>query len=79
MNQVIWENVIKDAFVCVVQKNIAIGVLYTFMFALGIFMAGLLIEFIRTKIAKALKISALSDRIVKVLDMIMAKLFVLLR
>lgn len=78
LNQVIWNNIIKDAFAFVVSKNIVIGVLYVFAFALVIFVSGLIVECTRSKMAKLLRIPLLSKKIVILIDRLLVKAFVFL-
>lgn len=79
LNQVVWNNVIKNAFAFVVHQPLALGVIYVFLFALAIFIAGLLIEFVRTMIAKWMRIPELSRKIVVLCNCIIEKLFVFLK
>lgn len=79
LNPVVWSNILKDAFVFVASKNIMTGILYVFGLAFLIFFSGLIVEFIRTKLAQALKISVLSDRIVSIADKIITKVLVVLK
>lgn len=72
-NQVIWNNVIKDAFAFVVQKNIVIGVIYAFLFASIIFISGLIVEFLRSKLFTLIRIPLLSKKIVNVFDICLGK------
>lgn len=79
LNQVIWNNIIKDSAAFVAAENIAVGVLYVFAFALAIFCIGLLVEFLRSKIAQLLRISLLSKKIVELVDKLFVRLFFVLR
>lgn len=79
LNQVIWENIIKEAAVFAASKNIAVGVLGAFGVALAIFSAGLVVEFVRRTIAKLLRIPVLSRMIVRLVDMLLMKVSVILR
>lgn len=79
LNQVVWNVLIKDSFAFVVNKNIIIGVVYVFAFASLIFVSGLVMEFIRSKIAAWVKIPSLSKKIVNLIDKGMIKLFVFLK
>lgn len=78
-NQVVWKKGVKDAFAFVASKNIAIGVLYVFAFALAIFISGLIVEFVRSKLAKLLRIPSLSKKIVELADNMLIRLFVFLK
>ena len=68
MNTVIWNNVLKGATSFIVSKSIIVGIGYMFGCAALIFWCGLLIEYIRIKLAKFFKISSLSEKIVNWLN-----------
>ena len=78
LNRVIWRN-LENAFVGVVEKPLYIGVLLVFALAFALFFAGLAVEYIRSRIAKFLRIPALSKRIAAFLDGVLCKLFILLK
>lgn len=79
LNKVIWNNILDNAFVTVVEQPLYVGVLLVFVFAFVIFFSGLVVEYIRSRIAKLLRIPALSKRIVTLIDVIISKLFVFLK
>lgn len=79
LNQVVWNKVIKDAASFVVSKNIVSGILYVFGIAFAIFICGLLVEFVRSKLAKLFKIPSLSKRIVALVDKLLVKGIVLMK
>lgn len=79
LNQVIWNTIIKDAFAFVVSKSIVVGIGYIFIFASLIFVSGLIVEFIRSKIAKLIRIPYLSKKVVEIIDKLIVKFFVLLK
>lgn len=60
---IIRSTFIKNSFSFLVTKNIVLGILGVLFIAFIIFSIGLIIEFIRTKIYKLLKISTLSEKI----------------
>lgn len=64
LNQVVWNNIIENAFCFIVNKNIVLGVLLVLFFAGIIFIIGFIIEFMRDKLFKLLNISLLSKKIV---------------
>lgn len=68
LSPVIWNNIIKDAFIFVTTKNIFTGILLVFAIASIIFISGLIIEFIRSKLSNLLKIPLLSKKIVSLID-----------
>lgn len=79
MNQVIWNDWLYDAFGFLASKNIIIGIIYAFALALAIFVCGLIVEYIRSKIATLLKIPELSKKIVSLANKLLEKSFVLLK
>lgn len=79
LNPIIWNNIIKGSFMFVANKNIFTGVLLVFAFASVIFISGLLIEFIRSKIFNLIKIQILSKKIVEFLSKILNKVTIILR
>ena len=79
LNQVIWDNVLKDSFTYVLDKEILIGVLLVLFYASLIFIAGLLVELFRSKLAKMIKLEILSKKIVNLIDCILEKVIIILR
>ena len=79
LNKIIWEDYLNNAYIFVVNKNIFLGVLLVFALAFLLFMTGLIVEFIRSKIANLLKISKLSEKIVKLIDNLINKVALLLK
>lgn len=73
-NPVIWNNVIKGACAFVAAENVAMGFLYVFAFAFLIFISGLAVEFVRSVLAKLLRIPALSKKIVELVDKCFTKI-----
>lgn len=63
----------------VVEKNVAVGVAYVFAFACAIFLSGLAVEFVRSKLAKLCKIPALSRKIVELVNKGLGKASALLK
>jgi len=76
---VIWNNIIKDSFTFVVDKNIFIGILLVFTISSIIFISGLLVEFIRSKIANLINLPSLSKKIVLLIDKILNKTSIILK
>lgn len=60
LNQVIWNNILKDSFQFVVSKDLFSGILSVLAIAVGILASGFLVEFIRSKIAGWIKIPEIS-------------------
>lgn len=74
LNGVIWNQILRDAFAGAVAQPLFIGVGLAFLFAFAIFLAGLAVEYIRSRLAKLLRIPALSHRIALLLDAILCRL-----
>lgn len=74
LNQVIWNNVLKDAFTWIAERPVYIGVMLVILFAFAIFVSGLLVEYIRSKLEKLLRITALSNKIIVWIDAILSRL-----
>lgn len=79
LNQVIWNNYLRGAFTFIAEANIILGVVYAFACAALIFISGLVVEFLRTKIAKVIKIPELSKKIVSVFHWMLKKVCVILK
>lgn len=69
----------EGKFKMVVDKNIFVGVALVFGFAALLFVLGLAIEFIRSKLHQLLKVSSLSKKIVELADKLLEKLFVFIK
>lgn len=78
-NQVIWNDFLLNAFSFAAQEKLIVGALYAFAFAALIFVSGMIVEFIRSKLAKALKIPALSRAIVNAAGAVLNKAAALLK
>ena len=79
VNQVVWNNIIKNAFGFVANKSILIGTSYVLGLAFIIFATGMIIEFIRNKIARIIKIPSLSKKIALIMDKIIEKFYIILK
>lgn len=79
LNQVLWHQVLKDAFAFVAEKRVAVGVACVFAFASAIFLSGLAVEFVRSKLATLCKIPALSRKVVKLANQVLGKAAALLK
>lgn len=79
LNPVIWNNCLQGAVSSVVQLSIPVGVICVFAVAALIFFSGLLVEFVRSKLAKAIGISTLSKHIVSVVSQLLNKMSAMLR
>ena len=70
---VIWKH-LDGMFTFAADKPIAVCVIYVFLFAAAIFASGLLVELVRSRIAKAIKIPSLSQTIVDVIGRIISRI-----
>ena len=78
INPVIWNNYIGGALNFVVNQHIILGVIFVLCGALCIFVSGLFVEFIRSRVAAVIKIHYLSKIIVKIVKKCTNKISVLL-
>lgn len=78
-NAVIWENILKDAFVFVVNNPLPIAVGLAFILALAIFVSGLIVDFLRSILAKVIRIPLISKKIILICDAILGKISTLLK
>ena len=60
-NYIIFNRIIEGAFVFCTEKNIIVGVIYVFSIATGIFISGLIVEFIRVQLFKLLRIHMFAE------------------
>ncbi|MBF0787684.1 acyltransferase family protein [Streptococcus sp. 19428wC2_LYSM12] len=74
-NPVIWNTILKGATAFVVNERLVVGILYVFFFAFLIFISGLFVEMMRSKIDSWLNIPLLSQKIVYVFDKLLLRLF----
>lgn len=72
LNQVVYNVLLNGRFAFIVNKNILQGIAYVFAFSLLIFISGLAVEWLRSLLAKALKIPCLSKKIVGLIDKLLA-------
>lgn len=79
INQIIWNNIIKDAFIFIVDKRIIIGIIYVLFFSFIIFISGLVIDFIRQLLFKMINITNISKKIVKIGNSIINKFLFILK
>lgn len=78
LNGVIFNHILKDAFAFVAEKNLICSVMYAILLAGLIFVSGLIVEFIRQKLMRFIKISSLSKRIVDLSRSVIGKMLPLL-
>jgi hypothetical protein len=64
MSHVIWHELLQNRFAFIAEKPLPLCLLYVFFFAACIFISGLAIEFLRSKLAKVLRIHLLSEKII---------------
>ncbi len=79
LNPVIWNDIINNCLSFVPNKPIYLGLLITFGFCAVLFLGGLIVEFIRSKLSKLIKIPELSKKIVELINKILEKFFVFLK
>lgn len=79
LNQVIWNALIKDNVAFVANKNIILGIIYVIAFASLIFISGLIVEWLRSQIARIVKIPYLSKKIVEIIDIFTNKFFAFMK
>ena len=79
LNQVFFVNVILNSFAFVADNNVFVGVMCVFAIALAIFIAGLIVDYIRGLIFGRLRIPALSRKIVCLIDKCLTKLTLLIK
>lgn len=78
-NPIIWNDILKNAFIFVGNKNILIGLCYIFSISFFIFLTGLIVEFFRYKIARIIKIPLFSKAIVNELKKVIDSLSEMLK
>lgn len=79
LNQVVYQAIIKERFAFIASQNIIVGVLEVFAFAMAIFIAGLIVETVRNRLAKWMRIPEFSKKIVKFVSLGLSKMEVLLK
>lgn len=79
LNQIIWESVLRDLFTSIADKPIYFGIPLALASAMAIFIVGLAVEFIRSKIAKMIGIHKMSEKIVKEFNIGIEKMTTFLR
>lgn len=76
-NPIIW-SYMKDAFAFIIKTNAAIGVIYVLGISFLIFVAGLIMEFVRTYISNKIKITIFIRYIVSTLKRLFKKIIIYL-
>ena len=79
LNSVIWNHVLKDAFVFVLKSNLLIAFFEVILLAAIIFISGLAVEAIRGRLAKAIGIPQISAFIVEKIGGVINHLLVFLK
>lgn len=77
LNKIVWNSILKDAFISLIDYPIIISVILCIIFSFIIFIIGLLVEKIRCYLFKRIRIDNLSRRIFKILTDIINKIAVL--
>ena len=62
LNPIIWNYILKDKFIFVLDQKFYISIILVFLLAIAIFVSGLLVEYIRQNLFKLLKIDKLSEK-----------------
>ena len=78
LNPTIWNDCLRGGASFAAQKNIVVGVVYAFAIAALIFLSGLIVEFVRSKLAKAIRIPVLSQKIVTLVRWVLQKVLLVL-
>ena len=78
LNPILWKNCLRGSTAFAAKIGVFAGVAYVFGIAALIFMAGLAVEFMRSRLAKAIKIPELSRKIVDFTNRLLQKVSVVL-
>lgn len=78
LNPVIWTTYLQGRASFVAQAGVATGVGYMFIIAGGIFLSGLIVEFVRSRLAKIMRIPVLSQKIVALIQWVLQKVLIVL-
>lgn len=79
LNTVIWNDILQSSMQFVTEKKVIVGVLCVLLSAIVLFVSGLTVEYLRSKVAKMLKVSSLSMKIVDTISNIVSRFIVLLK
>ena len=79
LSPVIWNNILKDRTAFIASKPVYIGICLAFLCAAALFLAGLAVEFLRSSLAKLIRIPALSRKIAGGAEKMIVKLTALLK
>lgn len=79
LNSVVWKDILKDSLRFIASKPLAVGLCYVIFFSAVLFAAGLIVEWLRSQLAKALRIPALSQKIVNLSGKLLSKAAVIFR
>lgn len=79
LNSIIWKEVLYNAFVFIADQSVVVGLIHVFLYAFLIFIAGLIIEFIRNLLISLLGINRWSLQILNIANRVIKKLFVFLK
>lgn len=79
LNPVIWNTVLKGICAFASSKSLPVGVGYVFLYTTGLFVTGLAVEFLRSKVAKLLRIHWLSQKIAAAAEKITCKIVWILK
>ena len=79
LNSVVWKDILKDRLRFIASDPLAVGLCYVIFFSAVLFAAGLIVEWLRSQLAKALRIPALSQKIVNLTGKLLSKAAVIFR
>lgn len=68
LNRIIWTTILKKSLVWISETGLVMGIIYVLSFSGWLFVAGLCVEFVRSKLAALLRISDLSKAIANHLE-----------
>ncbi|MBQ2943313.1 MAG: acyltransferase family protein [Ruminococcus sp.] len=78
LNPIIWDNVLNYRFHFIANENILLGIVFVFIFATALFISGGIIELIRSKLFKIIKIDKFSEKIETTIKKIMDRAAIIL-
>lgn len=79
LNPLVWDGILTNACSFIAQKSLIVGTLWAFACAALLFAAGMAVEFLRSSLAKMVKLHVLSQKIADLCERLVEKAFVLLK
>lgn len=77
MSYVVWNGILQDGFCFLATQPLPLLLFYVFLFAACIFISGLIIEFLRSKLAHLLRLHLLSEKVVAWINSLLKKVSIL--